>query len=155
MKIKKYTTCFCVIGVLASVALLIYGVTGPHFRSEPLVSSFTFSSSNPQSFTFNVDRTEKYMIEVHLKKVFNEEKMDSIIGDFVAGGKGGTINVVWEIKEGNKIVTKGSNIDFGYAPIFSSGYSGLTIGEFNAISGIEYILSLYVKSVNPEWDQRF
>jgi hypothetical protein len=131
---------------------MLYGLFGPYYKTEPLKSSFSFATGDPQSYGFNVDKTDTYMIEIHLKKVLSDEKMGTILGDFVRGGNGGKIDIDWNLKEGDKLVAKGSNKEYGYSPIFGNDYSGLSIGEVSVQKGKTYSLSLQIKSINPDWD---
>lgn len=140
------------IGLVISLALIIYGMYGPHFETEPLKSSFTFATAEPQVFEFKIGKSEKYMVEIHLENVLPEEQMEAILGDSVKRGEGAKVNIEWSLNEGDEIVASGSNKEYGYSHIWSRGYYGLAIGEISVKKGKSYSLTMYVKSVNQDWD---
>lgn len=92
------------------------------------------------------------MVEIHLRNILSDEQMDTILGDYVKGGAGGTVNIEWYLYEGDQLIKSGSNKEYGYSHIWGGGYSGLSIGEISAQKEKIYSLSLHVKSVNPAWD---
>ncbi|MDH3468720.1 MAG: hypothetical protein OES26_22975, partial [Gammaproteobacteria bacterium] len=106
-RIRRYVAYFCIFGLLFSAALVIYGVKGPYFKTEPLLSAFTFSSAAPQRFEFEIDRSDHYLIEIHLSNIFPDKKMDSILGDFVHSGQRSLIDVEWDIKTKGQVIARG------------------------------------------------
>jgi len=143
---------FVYIGSIFSLALIIYGVTGPYYNIKPLKSHFSFATKDPQIFEFEVEKSEKYMVEIHLKHNIPSDQLNSILGNGVKNEEDGQINIEWFLHEGDKILGSNSNIDYGHSSIFSRDYSGLSIGEITVQKGKYYSLYLYVKSINPDWD---
>ena len=92
------------------------------------------------------------MVEIHLDTVFPEEKMDKILGDFVAGG-GGDIDVSWKVNQDEAVIAQGSITQYGYSPIWGGGHSGLAIGSFSAEKGNEYALYINTKNKSIDWNQ--
>lgn len=145
----KYISAF---GLVISLALIIYGMYGPFFETEPLKSSFTFATTEPQVFDFKIGKSEKYMVEIHLKNVLPKEQMEAILGDYAKRGEGAKVNIEWSLNEGDEIIASGSNKEYGYSHIWSRGYYGLAIGEISVKKGKSYSLTMHVKSVNQAWD---
>ena len=148
----KLVLTFVLSGVIVSAAIYLYGAYGPFYRTEPLILPLSFSSNSVYQAEFDVDRSEEYMVEVHLKRVFSDVGMKEILGDFVAGG-GGLIDVAWEIKTDRKQIAQGSTKEFGYSPIFGRDHWGLALGSFRAEVGKSYTLQVTARSINPEWNQ--
>ncbi|MDH3562736.1 MAG: hypothetical protein OEN49_04985 [Gammaproteobacteria bacterium] len=92
------------------------------------------------------------MVEIHLNTVFPEEKIDKILGDFVAGG-GGNIDVSWKVNLDEAVIAQGSRAEYGYSPIWGGGRSGLAIGSFRADKGKEYTLYIVTKNESSDWNR--
>ncbi len=92
------------------------------------------------------------MVEIHLNTVFTKEKMDKILGNFVAGG-GGNIDVSWKVTLDEAVIAQGSITQYGYSPIRGGGRSGLAIGSFSAEKGNEYTLDIVTKNKSIDWNQ--
>jgi hypothetical protein len=140
------------LGYIFAAGFYAYGEYGPYYRVVPISSPISFSSSNPQSIKFDVDRSEEYLIEIYLHRVFSTEKMQVILGDIQSGG-GGKIDILWRLEENNKLVKEGSSKEYGYKPFFGSDTQGLIIGSFWAEAHKKYLLKLTVQSVDKEWDK--
>jgi hypothetical protein len=151
--LKKTFKYFIFIGFFISLVLILYGDIGPYYKTELLQSAFSFATGEPQRYDFDVGKSEKFMVEIHLKKVFSDEKMNTILGDFVNEGDSGKIDLEWDLYEGDKLLAKGSNKEYGYSPIFGGSHSGLSIGEVSVRKGTRYTLYLHIKSINPDWDE--
>jgi len=149
--IKRVFKYIISMGLMTSLSLIIYATTGPHFNIAPLVSPFTFASDDPQYFKFMADKSETYMVEIYVKRDWSDEKWKAIFGS--GPGTGDRGNVEWHLHKGDKIVARGSNIEYRYAPFWTSDYSGLDIGEISVEKGIPYSISLHVKNLNPDWDE--
>jgi hypothetical protein len=139
-------------GIVVGSLMLVFGINGPLYRSTVVSLPINLQSPSEQETTFTVDRTEEYMVEIHLKSVFPDEKMDMILGDYVAGG-GGAIEVSWTVKTNDSVVAQGSNKEYGYSPIMGGGHSGLAIGTVSAEKGKEYHLSVSTKNVSADWNK--
>ena len=131
-KVLKYFSAIC---LFVSLVLILYGINGPFYKTEPLKSSFTFAAIEPKRYKFEVIKSDKYMVEIHLKNVLSDEEMNTILGNFLKKGEGGKANVEWYLHEGDKLVAKGSNRKYGYSPILGRDYSGLAIGEISVQKG--------------------
>ena len=138
-------------GIVAGFLMLALGMNGPLYRTEVVNLPVNLQSPSEHKAAFTVDRTEEYMVEIHLNSVFSEEKMDEILGDFVAGG-GGAIDVSWEVKDNEAVIAQGSNTKFGYSPIWGGGRSGLAIGTVRAEKGKEYTLSVFTRNASSDWN---
>ena len=138
-------------GIVAGLLILAFGMNGPLYRTEVVNLPVNLQSPSDHVTTFTVDRSEEYMVEIHLNSIFSEEKMDNILGDYVAGG-GGAINVSWEVKNNGAVIAQGSNTNYGYSPIWGGGRSGLDIGTFSAEKGQEYTLSIFTKNISNDWN---
>jgi len=139
-------------GVVAGLFMLALGLNGPIYRAEVVNLPVNLQSPSEHQVRFTVDRAEEYMVEVHLDKVFSEEKMDRILGDFVEGG-GGEIDLSWEVKLDDSVIARGSNTEYGYSPVWNDYRSGLSIGTVSAERGNEYTLSVFTKNVSSDWNQ--
>ena len=139
-------------GIVAGLLILTLGIKGPFYRTEVVNLPVNLQSPSEHQVQFTVDRSEEYMVEIHLNSVFSEKKMDKILGDFVAGG-GGDIDVLWEVKVDEAVIAQGSNTKFGYSPIWGGGRSGLAIGTVSAEKGNEYTLYVFTKNVSSDWNQ--
>lgn len=139
-------------GIIAGLLMLALGLNGPIYRTEVVALSVNLQSPSEHQAPFTVDRTEEYMVEVHLKSIFSEEKMDKILGDFVEGG-GGEIDLLFEVKVDDSVIAHGSNTEYGYSPIWNDHRSGLAIGTVNAERGKVYTLSVFTKNVSTDWNQ--
>ena len=124
--IRRLLKYISAVGFVISLGLIIYGTYGPYYETAPLNSSFTFTTEAPQNFKFKVDKSDRYMIEIHLKNVLSDKQMNTILGNFVKGGTGGEINIEWYLHEGNETIANGSNKKYSYSPIFGGSYSGLS-----------------------------
>ena len=152
MAIKtRFTAGILVCGIVAGLLMLAFGMNGPLYRTEVVTLPVNLQSPSDHETTFTVDRSEEYMVEIHLNSIFSEEKMDNILGDYVAGG-GGKINVSWEVINNGAIIAQGSNTSYGYSPIWGGGRSGLDIGTFSAEKGQEYTLSIFTKNISNDWN---
>jgi hypothetical protein len=139
------------IALFTAVLIYLYGAHGPFYRTEPALLPISFSIPAPQQANFRVDRTEEYLVEVHLSNVFEKERMETILGDFQQGG-GGRIDISWRVLENTSIIAAGSSRKYGYSPIFSSDEWGLVIGAFRGEKGKDYVLDVTVNELNPGWD---
>ena len=138
--------------MVVGLLLLALGINGPLYRSTVVSLPVNLQSPTELETTFTVDRSEKYMVEIHLKSVFPEEKMDKILGDFVAGS-GGAIDVSWSVKTNGSVIAQDSNKEYGYSPIMGSGSLGLVIGSVSAEKGNEYYLSVSTNNVSTDWNK--
>jgi len=140
-----------IVGIVVGLFILALGMIGPLYRSQVVILPVNLQSPSEHETTFTVDRSEEYMVEIHLDSVFSEEKMDTILGDFVAGG-GGAIDVSWVIKDNEVVIAQGSNTKYGYSPIWGGGRSGLAIGTVSADKGKEYSLFVFTKNTSSDWN---
>lgn len=138
-------------GIVAGLLMLAFGMYGPLYRTEVVNLPVNLQSPSEHKIAFTVDRSEEYMVEIHLKSIFAEGKMDNILGDFAAGG-GGDIKVSWEVTRNGVVIAQGSNTEYGYSPIWGDGHSGLTIGTVTADKGHQYTLSIFTNNVSPDWN---
>ncbi|MBN1384681.1 MAG: hypothetical protein JW983_07375 [Elusimicrobia bacterium] len=150
--LKQIILFFCIIGIIGSIVLYINGVYGPFYNTTPLKAPFSFADSSPQVFKFKPEKSEDYMIEIHLSNKYSDGKIESILGKYFESGKGAPIDVGWNVKRKDKVIASGSNKEYGYSHIFGRDYTGIVIGRFFAKKNKKYELSLLVNSVNPEWD---
>lgn len=141
-----------VVGLVAASMVYVYAVNGPYYRTTPVETALSFSSINTKTVKFNVDRSEEYLVELHVKELFERQEMEAIMGGLKAGG-GGAIDVSWKVAGRDRLVGEGSNLQYGYSPIFGKDKWGLTIGSFFAERGKDYTLSVTVNKANPEWDK--
>jgi len=138
--------------MIAGLLMLAFGMYGPLYRTEVVNLPVNLQTPSDHSMAFTVDRSEEYMVEIHLKSVFPEEMMDKILGDFAAGG-GGEIDVSWSVKTDGTVIAQGSNKQYGYSPIFGGGSSGLAIGTVSAEKEKEYYLSVSTNNVSADWNK--
>ena len=138
-------------GIATGLLILVLGINGPTYRTEVVNLPVNLQSPSEHHAKFTVDRSEEYMIEVHLKSVFPKEKMDKILGDYVKGG-GGEIELSWLVKNNGAVIAQGSNTKYGYSPIWGGGHSGLTVGTISAEKGNEYSLSISTNNVSSDWN---
>jgi len=131
--------------------MVALGMKGPLYRAQVVNLPVNLQSPSEHAARFTVDRSEEYMVEIHLDSVFSEEKMDKILGDFVAGG-GGILDVSWEVKDNEAVIAQDSNTKYGYSPIWGGGRSGLAIGTISAEKGKEYSLFVYTKNTSTDWN---
>ena len=139
-------------GILAGLIMMAFGMYGPVYRTEVVNLPVNLQSPSEHQVQFTVDRSEEYMVEIHMNPVFPEEKMDKILGDFVEGG-GGDIDVSWEVKVNEAVIAQGSNSKYGYSPIWGGDRSGLVIGTVSTEKGKEYTLHIFTKNVSSDWNQ--
>lgn len=151
-RIMKIIAVILVSGISVGLLILALGLYGPIYRTEVVSLPVNLQLPSEHQARFTVDRTEEYMVEVHLDKVFLEEKMDKILGDFVKGG-GGEIDLSWEVKANESVIAHGSNKEYGYSPIWNDYSSGLAIGTVTAERGVEYILSVFTHNISYDWNQ--
>ena len=137
-----------VAGIATGLLMLLLGVNGPTYRTEVVHIPVNLQSPSEHHAKFTVDRSEEYMIEVHLKSVFSDEKMNKILGDFVKGGNG-EIELSWLVKSNGSVIAQGSNAEYDYSPILGSG---LVIGTISAEKGKEYLLSVFTNNVSSDWN---
>lgn len=139
-------------GIVVGLLILTLGIKGPFYRTEVVNLPVNLQSPSEHQVQFTVDRSEEYMVEIHLNLVFPENKMGKILGDFVVGG-GGDIDVLWEVKVDEAVIAQGSNTKYGYSPIWGGGRSGLVIGTVSAEKGKEYNLYVFTKNTSSDWNQ--
>ncbi len=132
-----------------SCALIMYGAYGPYYNTVPLESSFSFGAESPQKFEFLAEKTDTYMVEIHLRNLLPEEGMKDILGNHEKEGK---IDIEWSVQDGGEIIAHDSNKSYGYSPIWGGGFSGLSIGEVTVQRGKSYTLLLYVNNSNSSWN---
>jgi len=140
------------LGTISGLLMLAFGVNGPYYRTEVVNLPVNLQSPSEHQVIFTVDRSDEYMIEIHLNNVFTKEKMDKILGHYVSG-KGGNINVSWYIHNNGNVIAEGSNIKYGYSPIWGGGHSGLAIGVFSADKEKEYTLNIKTNNTSANWNQ--
>lgn len=139
-------------GIVVGLLMLVLGINGPIYRTEVVNLPVNLQSPSEHRVQFTVDRSDEYMVEIHLNTVFTEDKMDEILGDLVAGG-GGDIDLLWEVKLDEVVIARGSNTEYGYSPIRGGGRSGLAIGTVSAEKGKEYTLTVVTKNVSADWNR--
>lgn len=149
---KKIIIGILVIGLLAGLTTLLFGMAGPFYRTDVVNLPINLETPSNHKTSFTVDRSEDYLIEVHLDTIFPEDKIDFILGDYRKSG-GGAINITWSIDANNSFLTRGSSKAYGYSPIFSSGHSGLTIGAFKAEKDKNYTLSITTHNNGDNWNK--
>ncbi len=138
------------VGLITSVVLVFLSANWP--KIELVAARFEFSLMNPGTVTraFTVHRTDKFLIEVHLKKIQDEQLMKKIMGDFLTGS-GGSLDVSWEVQQGRRTAGAGSSRSSKYSPIFGKDNWGLTVGNFNAIKELPYTIRFTVNKAEPLW----
>ena len=151
-RFNKIILSILLLGLLTGVISLFFGILGPLYRTEVVKIPINIESPSIHKINFTVDRSEKYLIEIHMKSIFSEEKMDFILGDFVSGS-GGALNISWELNTKNSFLTKGSNSEYGYSPIFGKNHSGLTIGRIDAKKYNNYQLTIKTHNNSENWNQ--
>ncbi len=151
-RIRRISIGIALGGLLIGLILWLFGVLGPFYRTEVAMLPINLQSSSQHQINFTMDRPEEYLVEVHLKQVFSKEKMNGILGDFVAGG-GGKISIRWVIDSGGTVIAQGSSGEFGYSPIFSRSHSGLTIGAFEAEKDHTYTLTVTTINESSDWNK--
>ncbi len=131
------------VGLITSAVLVFLSTNWP--KIELVAARFEFSLKNPGTVTrdFAVHRTDKFLIEVHLKKTQNEQLMEKIMGDFPAGG-GGSLDVSWEVWQGGRVAGVGSSRVSKYSPIFEKDSWGLLAGSFDAKKELPYTIRFTV-----------
>ncbi len=148
---KKTIVVILIFGLLTGLAALLFSMAGPFYRTEVANLSLNIETPSNHKITFTVDRSEDYLIEVHLESIFSEEKMDYILGDYLKSG-GGVINITWRIDTNGSLLAQGSNSSYGYSPIFGGDKSGLTIGTFKADKNKNYTLSISTHNDSSDWN---
>ena len=148
---KKYIIGILVVGFFAGFVTLLFGMLGPFYRTEVVNLPINLELPSNHKIVFTVDRSDDYLIEVHLKSIFSREKMDDILGDYRKSG-GGSINVAWSIEANKSFLSRGSNTMFGYSPILGAGRSGLTIGTIKAEKGKDYTLTISTHNKGNDWN---
>jgi len=148
---KKTIVGILIFGLLVGLVALLFGMAGPFYRTEVANLPLNIETPSNHKIAFTVDRSEDYLIEVHLESIFSEVKMDYILGDYLESG-GGVINITWRIDANNSLITQGSNSSYGYSPIFSGDKSGLTIGTFKAEKNKNYTLSISTHNDSNDWN---
>ncbi|MEE8320160.1 MAG: hypothetical protein V3R44_05675 [bacterium] len=138
------------VGLITSAVLVFLSTNWP--KTELVAARFEFSLKNPGTVTrdFAVHRTDKFLIEVHLKKIQNEQLMEKIMGDFPAGG-GGSLDVSWEVRQGGRVAGVGSSRASKYSPIFGKDSWGLLAGSFDAKKELPYTIRFTVNKAEPLW----
>jgi hypothetical protein len=143
---------FIIAGIIVGLLMLALGINGPIYRAEVVKLPVNLQTPSEHQAQFTVDRSEEYMVEIHLNTVFPEEKMDKILGDFVAGG-GGNIDVSWRVNVDEAVIAQGSSAIYGYSPIWGGGRSGLAIGTFRAEKDKNYTIYIVTKNESIDWNQ--
>ena len=151
-RINKIILSILLLGLLIGIFQLLFGILGPFYRTKVVHLPINIESPSTHKINFTVDRSEEYLIEVHLKSIFPEEKMDFIVGDYVKNG-GGALNISWKADIDNSFLSKGSSSKFGYSPIFSKNHSGLTIGAIKANKNNNYSLTINTHNSGNNWNQ--
>lgn len=139
------------IGITVGLLILLIGIYGPFYRTKVVNQPVNLQLPSVYQLKFTVDRSVNYMIEIHLSTIFPEEKMETILGEYVKGNAG-EIKVLWNVSTNNILIAEGSNTEYGYSPIWGKDRSGLTIGTFNAERGKEYTLYIATKNKSLDWN---
>jgi hypothetical protein len=143
--------------IVAAVGLLVGGVLcvgyaryGPLYVTEPLSSSLSIHKETPQTFPFSVDRSDEYRVEVYANDTIPKNILEDMMGSY-AGGQG-RLELNWQVVRAGKPVAQGSTREFGYSPIFRSGYTGIEIGKFRAERNTQYSLVVNIDRRDPSWE---
>jgi hypothetical protein len=139
------------LGLTAGLMSLAYGAWGPWYPTTPLKQALSFSTQGPQEHSFRVWRSHDYLVEVHFRKPSDPDDLIPILGDYTRQHVGG-LDIAWEVLEKNKVVAHGTNLEYGYSPIFGSTHDGVVVGSFTAYRGTKYVLRVSPGNHEPGWN---
>jgi len=148
----KRATLISALGLTAGLVSLAYGAWGPWYPTTPLKQAISFSQQGPQDHPFRVWRSHDYLVEVHFRKPSNPDELIPILGDYTRQYLG-SLDIAWEVFENNTVVAHGTNLEYGYSPIFGGSHYGVVIGSFTANRGTKYVLRVFPKNHEPGWNQ--
>src|SRR6266850_6515939 len=124
----KRATLISALGLTAGLVSLAYGAWVPWYPTTPLRQAISFSEQGPQEHQFRVWRSHDYLVEAHFRKPSNPDELIPILGDYTRQHLG-SLDIAWEVLEKNTVVARGTNLEYGYSPIFGGSHDGGVIGS--------------------------